>query len=44
MGTGSYPVVPHGWQRDNRFNPIQKPFPGPWTFMAVTIYSEHVGT
>ena len=43
-GTGSYPLPPQGWQRNNLRIVRYKPFIGPCFFNASTAYSEHVGT
>jgi len=33
-GTGSNPLVPHGWQREILKNPSQNPAHAPWLEMA----------
>ncbi len=43
QGTGSYPLPPHGWQRNIRLIARYKPFIGPCFFRACTAYSEQVG-
>lgn len=32
--TGSYPLLPHGWQDKKRLNAISPPFHGPCFLMA----------
>jgi hypothetical protein len=34
FGTGSYPWVPHGWQRSRRRQVSQVPFSEPWILIA----------
>ena len=43
QGTGSYPLPPHGWQRDRRLSVSHPPFRGPYLRNASTAYAEHVG-
>src|ERR1700751_6500035 len=42
-GTGSYPELPQGWQRNIRLMPNHVPNIRPWTSIASTKYSEQVG-
>ncbi len=42
-GTGSYPLPPHGWQRDKRLTVSHNPFNGPYLRSASSAYWEQVG-
>lgn len=43
FGTGSYPCVPQGWQREIRFVPSQIPLNTPHSWIASIVYCEHDG-
>lgn len=43
LGTGSYPLVPQGWQREIRLIPSQIPFKTPHSLMASMAYCEQEG-
>jgi hypothetical protein len=38
FGTGSYPLVPHGWQRAMRLDPSQMPLITPHSCIASMVY------
>ena len=42
-GTGSYPLLPKGWQRRIRFTAIHPPRAAPYFSIAIIAYSEQVG-
>ena len=42
-GTGSYPLPPHGLQREILLIVSHPPLKGPYFVMASTPYAEHVG-
>ncbi len=43
FGTGSYPLVPQGWQREIRLAPSQIPLITPHSTIASMVYCEQEG-